>query len=213
MRNAAERSSFLRSKRAARPRTTRPAPASTSLRVALEREIRAAFALGDGRQVEEGLGRRPLRADQTTEAAAGLGQVAHLVSELAQAQIRFVADRRIVAHALELLARFVEAIEAHQRVCVRETFGVRIERRRFLRHGDGRDGIAFGGEHARELRAGCPGSRLVGQHAVREFVRGGEIEVLERQVDARGEQPVGDLGRFEHRPQRVQRDGGAARHR
>ena len=157
------------------------------LGITLEREIGAAFALGDGRQVEERFRRRRLRADQTTEAAAGLGHVAHLVGELAEAQVGLVADRRIVAQALELLARFIEAIEPQQRVRVGEALGVRIERRGFLRDGDGGHRVAFGGEHARELRARRARGRLVGEHAVREFVRGGEVEGFEREIGARGE--------------------------
>ena len=111
------------------------------LGVALERQIRAAFALGDGRQVEECLRRRRLRADQTTEAPPGLGHVAHLVGELAEPQLGLVADGRVIAQALELLARLVQAIEAQQGVRVRETLGLRIERRGFLSNGHGRDRI------------------------------------------------------------------------
>ena len=176
--------------------------------VTLEREIRAAFALGDGREVEECLGRLRGRADQTTETAPGFGQVAHLVGELAQPQIRFTADGRIFAHALEFLARFVDAIEAHQGVDVGEAFGFRIECRRFLCNGDCRNSVAFGREHSCELCARRAGSRLVGEHAVGKLVRGSEIERLERQVDARGEQPFGDLGRIEPGPQGFQCDGG-----
>ena len=197
------------SRRAARPRDDEASASFGEAGVTLEGEIRAAFALGDGREVEECLGRLRGRADQTTETAPGFGQVAHLVGELAQPQIRFTADGRIFAHALEFLARFVDAIEAHQGVDVGEAFGLRIECRRFLCNGDGRNGVAFGGEHARELRARRAGSRLVGEHAVGKLVRGSEIERLERQVDARGEQPFGDLGRIEPGPQGFQCDGRA----
>ena len=70
---------------------------------------------------------------------------------------------------------------------------IRLERRGFLRDGDGRDRIAFGGEHARELRARVARGGLVGEHAVREFVRDGEVESFEREVDAGGEQRVRDV--------------------
>ena len=164
---------------------------------AFERKIGAAFTLGDGRQIEERLRRRRLRADQTTEAPAGFGHVAHQIGELAEPQFGLVANGRIVSQALEFLARFIEPVEAQQRVGIGEAFGIRIERRRFLRHGNGRDRVAFGGEHPRELRTRGARGRLVGEHAVREFVRGGEIESFQREVGPRREQAVGHVGRFE----------------
>jgi hypothetical protein len=51
--------------------------------VTFERQIRATFAFGDGRKIEERFGGGLRRLDQTTETAAGFRHVAGLVGELA----------------------------------------------------------------------------------------------------------------------------------
>ena len=112
------------------------------------------------RQVEEGFARRLGRGDQTTETAARLAQVAHLVGELAETQVGFVTNRGVGSQAVELLARLVQPVETQQRIGVGESMRLGVERRGFLGNGDGGDRISLGGQHARQLRARIRGGRI-----------------------------------------------------